>query len=326
MIVDCAHYVGGARRHEGALEIEEAATCARERDGFVWLGLHDPDPDELDHVGAAFGLHELAVEDARESHQRPKIEDYDGSFFVVMKTARYDDDREEVEFGEINLFLGSSFLIAVRHGIGSGLATARRQFEARPDLVEIGPVAAAWAIIDRVVDDYEPVAAGLEKDITEVEDQVFAEAFGHDTTTQRIYFLKREVIEFHRAVLPLIAPLKSLVAGTIVELDETIARFYRDVADHATRVDDQLNDQRDLLEGVLQANLSLIGLRQNEVVRSISAWAAIIAVPTFIASIYGMNFDGMPELGWGLGYPGVLALMLIAVFAIHRYFKRIEWL
>ncbi|MFN8151010.1 MAG: magnesium and cobalt transport protein CorA [Solirubrobacterales bacterium] len=326
MIVDCAHYVGGVRRHEGPLGIEEAASCARERAGFVWLGLHDPDPGELDEVGRAFGLHELAIEDARESHQRPKIEDYDGSFFVVMKTARYDDEREEVEFGEINLFLGPDFLIAVRHGIGSGLATARRQFEARPDLVRIGPAAAAWSIVDRVVDDYEPVAAGLENDITEVEDQVFAEAIGHDTTTQRIYFLKREVIEFHRAVQPLIAPLESLVAGTIIELDDAIVRFYRDVADHATRVDDQLNDQRDLLEGVLQANLSLIGLRQNEVVRSISAWAAIIAVPTFIASVYGMNFDDMPELGWGIGYPAVLVVMVIAVLLIHRYFKRIEWL
>jgi magnesium transporter len=323
MIVDCAHYLGGSRCHEGPLTVGDAAARAREGDGFVWLGLHDPDPEELDAIGESFGLHELAVEDARESHQRPKIEDYDGSFFVVMKTVRYDDEREEVEFGEVNLFLGKDYLIAVRHGIGSGLAAARKQFESRPDLVEIGPAAAAWSIIDKVVDDYEPVAAGLENDITEVEEQVFAQT--HDPT-QRIYFLKREVIEFHRAVQPLIAPLESLQAGTIVELDERIVRFYRDVADHAIRVDDQLNDQRDLLEGVLQANLALITLRQNSVVRSISAWAAIIAVPTFIASIYGMNFEDMPELGWGIGYPGALLLMLIAVLTMHRFFKRIEWL
>ncbi len=326
MIVDCAHYLSGARCHAGSLGVEEAARRAREGAGFVWLGLHDPTAAELNEVGEAFGLHELAVEDAGESHQRPKIEEYEGSFFVVVRTARYDDEREEVEFGEINLFLGSGYLIAVRHGIASGLTAARKRFEARPDLVEIGSAAAAWAIVDAVVDDYEPVAAGLEKDITEIEEQVFTETVGHDATTQRIYFLKREVIEFHRAVQPLIAPLESLVAGTIFEIDDHIARFFRDVADHATRVDDQLNDQRDLLEGILQANLSLISLRQNEVVRSISAWAAIIAVPTFIASIYGMNFDDMPELGWGLGYPGVLALMVLAVLAIHRYFKRIEWL
>ncbi len=323
MIVDCAHYVGGARQHEGPLDLETAAACARERSGFVWLGLHEPSPAELNEVGAMFGLHELAVEDAGGKHQRPKIEDYDGSFFVVVKTAHYDDEHEEVLFGEVNLFLGTDYLIAVRHGVGSELKTARRQFEARPDLVEIGPAAAAWAIVDKVVDDYEPVASGLDKDITEVEDQVFAQT--HDPT-QRIYFLKREVIEFHRAVQPLIAPLQSLYAGTIVELDERIARFFRDVADHATRIDDQLNDQRDLIEGVLQANLSLITLRQNEVVRTISAWAAIIAVPTFVASVYGMNFEDMPELGWGLGYPGALALMLVAVIVMYRYFKRIKWI
>ena len=323
MIVDCAHYVGGTRQHQGPLDLETAAARARGRTGFVWLGLHEPSPAELNEVGAAFGLHELAVEDAGGSHQRPKIEDYDGSFFVVVKTAHYHDEREEVEFGEVNLFLGADYVIAVRHGAGSELVTARRRFEARPDLVKIGPAAAAWSIIDKVVDDYEPVAAGLDKDITEVEDQVFAQT--HDPT-QRIYFLKREVIEFHRAVQPLIAPLQSLQAGTIVELDETIARFFRDVADHAVRVDDQLNDQRDLIEGILQANLSLITLKQNAVVRTISAWAAIIAVPTFVASVYGMNFEDMPELGWGLGYPGALALMLVAVVVIYRYFKRIEWI
>lgn len=323
MIVDCAHYVGGTRQHEGPLDLETAAACARQRTGFVWLGLFEPAPEELNEVGAVFGLHELAIEDAGTSHQRPKIEDYDGSFFVVVKTAHYDDEREEVEFGEVNMFLGADYLIVVRHGVGSELVTARRQFEARPDLVEIGPAAAAWAIIDKVVDDYEPVAAGLDKDITEVEDQVFAQT--HDPT-ERIYSLKREVIEFHRAVQPLIAPLESLQAGTIIALDETIARFFRDVADHATRIDDQLNDQRDLIEGVLQANLSLITLRQNEVVRKISAWAAIIAVPTFVASVYGMNFEDMPELGWGLGYPAALLLMLIAVLAMYRYFKRIDWL
>ena len=324
MIVDCAHYLAGVRHHDGTLGVEAAAARARVGDGFVWLGLHDPGATELEAIGAAFGLHELAVEDARESrHQRPKIEEYDGSFFVVMKTVRYDDEREEVEFGEINLFLGSAYLIAVRHGVGSPLVAARRQFEARADLVELGPVAAAWAIVDRVVDDYEPVAAGLENDITEVEDQVFAQTYD---PTQRIYSLKREVIEFHRAVQPLIGPLQSLQAGTIVALDERIASFFRDVADHAVRIDDQLHDQRDLLEGILQANLALITLRQNVVVRAISAWAAIIAVPTFIASVYGMNFEDMPELGWRFGYPAVLVVMLIAVLAMHRFFKRIEWL
>jgi magnesium transporter len=323
VIVDCAHYLGGSRCHSGSLSIEEAAQRARSKEGFVWLGLHDPTPEELEQAGRQFDLHELAVEDARESHQRPKIEDYEGSFFVVLKTARYDDDKEEVEFGEINIFLGSDYVITVRHGIASGLGEARKQLEARPDLIEVGPAAVAWAILDKVVDDYEPVAAGLENDITEVEDEVFRQV---DDPTQRIYFLKREVIEFHRAVQPLIAPLESLEKGTLIELDEKISRFFRDVADHTIRVDEQLHDQRDLLEGVLQANLALVTLRQNEVVRAISAWAAIIAVPTFIASIYGMNFDSLPELHWGAGYPLSLGLMLLVVVLLHRYFKRTGWL
>ncbi len=323
MIVDCAHYVGGVRQESDSLGIESAAACASRGDGFVWLGVHDPAESELAEIGAAFELHELALEDAREAHQRPKIEDYDGSFFVVLKTARYDDAAEQVEFGEINLFLGSGYAISVRHGHASDLADARRRLQARPDLVEVGPASVAWAILDKVVDDYEPVSAGIENDITEVEDQVFAQA---GDPTARIYFLKREVIEFHRAVLPLIAPLESLEKGTLVEIDESIQRFFRDVADHARRVDEQLHDQRDLLEGVLQANLALISLRQNVVVRSISGWAAIIAIPTFIASIYGMNFESMPELGWDLGYPAALLAMAVLVAVMYRYFKRIGWL
>ena len=323
MIVDCAQYHHGSRRQAGKLGIEDAAKEAREGDGFVWLGLRDPDQEELNRMAQAFGLHELAIEDALVAHQRPKLEDYDGSYFVVLKTARYDDEREEVEFGEINVFLGPGYVITVRHGAASDLAEARRRLEARPDLIDAGPAAAAWAILDKVVDDYEPVAEGIDNDISEVEDEVFAD--GGDTT-QRIYFLKREVIEFHRAVRPLLLPLESLESGKIVEVDEGIRRFFSDVADHARRIDEQLLAQRELLTGILEANLALISLRQNEVVRSISAWAAIIAVPTFIASIYGMNFEHMPELGWEGGYPAALALMAIAIALMYRFFKRIDWL
>jgi len=324
VIVDCAHYRDGARQESGPLAIDTAAERAKQGDGFIWLGLLDPSEEELLSMGKAFDLHELAVEDATiDSHQRPKIDDYDGSFFVVLKTARYDDEREDVDFGEINIFLGSGYVIAIRHGAASELHGARLRLEARPDLIRVGPAAAAWAILDKVVDDYEPVAAGLEVDITQVEDEVFART---GDPTQRIYSLKREVIEFHRAVQPLITPLGSLENGTLVEIDETIQRYFRDVADHTRRIDDQLHDQRDLLEGVLQANLALITLRQNEVVRAISAWAAIIAVPTFIASVYGMNFEHMPELGWVIGYPGALLLMVVFVSVLYRFFKRIEWL
>ena len=324
MIVDCAQYCRGVRQDSEKLDIETAAARAKRGDGFVWLGLHDPDVDELHRVGDAFGLHELALEDAYSKHQRPKLEDYDGSYFVVLKTAHYDDGREEIDFGEINLFIGAGYLIAIRHGEGSALAPARDRLESRPELVEVGPAAAAWAILDKVVDDYEPVAAGIDNDISEVEREVFA---SRDVdATQRIYFLRREVIEFHRAVQPLVGPLESLEAGVVLELDDQIRRYFRDVADHARRIDEQLHDQRDLLTGVLDANLSLITLRQNEVVRAISGWAAIIALPTFIASVYGMNFDHMPELHAELGYPLALLGMAVVVVAMYRFFKRIRWL
>ena len=325
MIVDCAQYCNGVRQDVGPLDVETAAERAgRDDGGFVWLGLHEPDDGELAEVGRAFGLHELAIEDAGSEHQRPKLEDYDGSFFAVLKTARYDDEREEVEFGEINLFLGSGYVIAVRHGAGSDLKPARKRLESRPDLVKVGPAAAAWAILDKVVDDYEPVAAGLDNDISEVEQEVFADQ--NAVVTQRIYFLRRVVVEFHRAVQPLIAPLESLEKGITVEVDEHIRRYFRDVADHAQHVDEQLQDQRELLTAALDSNLALITLRQNEVVRAISAWAAIIAVPTFIASIYGMNFEDMPELEWVFGYPLAVLIMFTAVAFMYRFFKRIDWL
>jgi magnesium transporter len=324
VIVDCAQYRGGVRQDAGPLDVETAAERARGGDGFVWLGLHEPSVDELERVGRAFGLHELALEDASNKHQRPKLEDYDGSYFVVLKTAHYDDEREEVDFGEINLFLGRGYVIAVRHGRGSALAPARERLEGRPDLVAVGPAAAAWAILDKVVDDYEPVTAGIENDISEVENEVFATR--DVDATRRIYFLRREVIEFHRAVQPLIGPLESLERGRVVELDEQIRRYFRDVADHARRVDEQLQDQRELLTGALDSNLALITLRQNEVVRVISAWAAIIALPTFIASVYGMNFEHMPELHSEAGYPLALLVMAVVVIAMYRFFKRIRWL
>lgn len=324
MIVDCAQYCDGVRQDAGPLDIQTAAERSRVGNGFVWLGLHAPAEAELAEVGAAFDLHELALEDAGAKHQRPKLEDYDGKYFVVLKTARYDDAREEVDFGEINLFIGPGYVIAVRHGSASELGAARTRLEARPDLIEVGPAAAAWAILDKVVDDYEPVANGIDNDIAEVEEEVFSSRDAD--ATQRIYFLRREVIEFHRAVYPLIAPLESLEKGVVVEVDDKIRRYFRDVADHTRQINEQLHDQRELLTGALDANLALITLQQNRVVRAISAWAAIITVPTFIASVYGMNFEYMPELDSKIGYPLALLVMALTVLAMHRFFKRINWL
>jgi magnesium transporter len=323
VIVDCAHYRGGERQHEGKLPLDVAEKCVVGDGDFVWLGLYEPTKEELSDVGRRFGLHELALEDAYGAHERPKLEDYDDSYFVVLRPARYVDEREEVEFGEIMLFLSSTYVIAVRHGEASGLGVARRRLEANPEMLEKGAAAAVWAILDQVVDDYQPVVEGIENDIVEVETEIFAE---RTDSTQRIYFLKREVIEFHRAVFPLLPPLQALERGAFPNMDEQLRRYFRDVADHARRVDEQVTSQRELLTSILEANLALLSVKQNEVVRTISAWAAIIAVPTFLASIWGMNFADMPELDEPWGYPLALALMAVAIGALHRFFRRIDWL
>jgi magnesium transporter len=324
VIVDCAHYRDGARQHEGPLDLDKAASISKEADGdFVWLGLHEPSEEELREVQEQFALHELAIEDAEHAHQRPKIEDYDDSYFIVLKTTRYDDAEEEVDFGEIHIFIGPGYVITVRRGAASELAGARSRLEDRPELLREGPAAAVWAILDKVVDDYAPVVAGIENDIEEVETEIFQQGLD---ATQRIYFLKREVIEFHRAVYPLLMPLESLERGNYVQVGEQLARYFRDVADHAQRVDEMVTSQRELLTSILEANLALLGVQQNTVIRGISAWAAIVAVPTFLASIWGMNFAHMPELDESWGYPLALAVMALAVVTLHRFFKRIQWL
>jgi magnesium transporter len=326
VIVDSAHYKDGVRQHEDSLTLERAAELrgAPGSGEFVWIGLHDPEPDDLDKLQELFGLHELAIEDARNQHQRPKIEDYDDDSFIVLKTAHYHEDREEVHFGEINLFAGPGYVISIRHGPGSELATARQRLEARPDLVKLGASSAIWAVLDKVVDDYIPVVDSIEDDIEEVEKDVFDDDI--PAPTARIYNLKREVIEFHRAVWPLLAPLQLLEEGGYERIPEELRDFFRDVADHARRVDEQVQSQRELLTSVLQANLSLVSVNQNEVVKTISAVFGIIAVPTFVASVYGMNFDNMPELHWHYGYAYALALMALCVVALVAFFRKIDWL
>jgi magnesium transporter len=257
-------------------------------------------------------------------HQRPKIEDYDEDVFIVLKTAHYHEDREIVHFGEIHLFAGPGYVITVRHGPGSELATARKRLEARPDLLRQGASSAVWAVLDKVVDDYIPVVDAIEDDIEEVEKDVFDDDI--PAPTARIYNLKREVIEFHRAVWPLLNPLETLEQGGFERVPEDLRSYFRDVADHAKRVDEQVSAQRELLTSVLQANLSLVSVNQNETVKKISAIFGIIAVPTFVASVYGMNFDNMPELHWHYGYAYALGLMALCVVALVTFFRRIDWL
>ena len=326
MIVDSAHYKDGVRQHEDPLTLEEAAELrgAPGSGEFVWIGLHDPAPGDLEKLQSLFGLHELAVEDAGQAHQRPKIEDYGEDAFIVLKTAHYHEDREEVHFGEIHVFAGPGYVITVRHGPGSELASARQRLEARADLLKLGPASAVWAVLDKVVDDYLPVVDAIEDDIEEVEKDVFDDDI--PAPTARIYNLKREVIEFHRATWPLLSPLDALEQGAYARVPEELRRYFRDVGDHARRVDEQVSSQRELLTSVLEANLALVSVNQNEVVKKISAIAGIIAVPTFIASVYGMNFEHMPELKWRIGYPLALAFMGLCVVALVSFFRRIDWI
>jgi magnesium transporter len=324
MIVDCAHYRDGRRQHEGKMDPAQAAAICRNDPGFVWLGMVEPSPEELENVQETFGLHDLAVEDAQSFHLRPKVEAYEGGItFVVLRTARYVDETEEVEFGEVSIFVGPGFIITVRQGVASDLHGARLRLEAHPKLLEEGPVAVLWAILDKIVDDYAPVVEGLELDIEQVEQTVFA---GSHAPTHRIYKLRREVTDFYRAVHPLLGPAAAITQGGVLEIGPSLRQYFRDVDDHLKLVNEEITAQRDLLSTILQANMAVVSAEQNEVVRKISAWAAIITVPTFVASFYGMNFDHMPELHWRGSYPAVVALMVLAGLILWRGFKRAEWL
>jgi magnesium transporter len=322
MIVDCAVYERGSRR-EGALALEDAFAQCQGDHSFVWIGLHEPTSEEFDAVRREFNLHELPVEDAIKAHQRPKLEVYEHFLFVVLKTARYVDSVEAVELGEILIFLGSGFIITVRHG-ETDLHDVRSHLERRPELLGRGPSAALHAIMDRVVDDYVPALTGLENDVEEVEVDVFSP--GRESPVRRIFALKREVLEFIRATAPLVEPVDRLARGHYEQIHPDVRTYFRDVGDHIIRVHEQLEGLRDLLTSVLTANLTQVSVQQNEDVRKISAWVAIIAIPTMIAGIYGMNFEHMPELKWTFGYPLVLAAMAVICLGLYRYFKRAGWL
>jgi len=326
MIIDCAHYKDGKRQHDDQIELERAAAIATDSESgeFVWIGMHEPEAGDLAKLQELFGLHELAIEDAERMHQRPKLEDYDESWFLILRTAHYHEDTEIVHFGEVHVFAGPGYVVTIRHGSGSPLGTARKRLEARPELLKMGAASAIWAILDKVVDDYIPVVDGIEDDIEEVENDVFDDE--HPAPTKRIYALKREVIEFHRSVWPLLAPLTALERGAYEQIPEELRRYFRDIADHARRVDEQVSSQRELLTSVLEANLALVSVNQNEVIKKISSIAGLVAVPTFIASVYGMNFEHMPELDERAGYPLALGLMLIAVVGLTYFFRRINWL
>jgi magnesium transporter len=323
MIIDCAVYEDGARRN-GELDLHQAFEEAKAENKFVWLGLHEPTEEEFAAVAQEFHLHPLAVEDAIHAHQRPKLESYGDTLFMVLKTARYVDPTEVVTLGDIMLFVGRDFIVSVRHGEGSGLKEVRKKVESDEKLLRCGTGAVLHAIVDHVVDEYFPALEGVENDIDEIEAEVFSHS--RDNPAERIYKLKREVLEFYRAAAPLADPLDRLARGSYALIHEHIHSYFRDVYDHLLRVTGTLEGYRELLTSILEANLTQISVRQNDDMRKISAWVAIAVVPTMIAGIYGMNFNNMPELRWHLGYPAVVLLMLVICTLLYRNFKRIGWL
>jgi magnesium transporter len=326
MIVDCALYRDGVRV---PLDVSThdlgAVRDARSGDGdFVWVGLHEPGQEEMSQVAELFGLHPLAVEDALHAHQRPKLERYDETLFLVLKTLWYVDERDAVETGEIALFVGGDFVVSVRHGEGTELHTARRDLEQRAHLLGHGPAAVIYAICDRVVDGYEDVAAEVEIDVDEVEASVFSTTRSDDS--ERIYVLKRELSEMRRAVNPLKDPMKRFAAGQVAGVSEQSAPFFRDVADHLVRVSETIESLDGLLSTAFDALQARISVQQNDDMRKISAWVAIAAVGTLVAGVYGMNFEYMPELQWDYGYFSALGLMIVASVALYRLFKKSGWL
>lgn len=327
VIVDCAIYRDG-HRTEGPADFSDALDEARAAgDAFVWIGLHEPTEKEFELVASEFALHPLAVEDALNAHQRPKLEVYDDSLFVVLKPVVYDDDADTVSTGELMLFLGDSFVVTVRHGEGSPLARVRRRLEQDPELLAHGPTAVLYAVSDDVVDHYIDVSAMLQADLDDLEAEVFAPP-GGDTrhTASRIYSFKRQVVEFRRATVPLTEPVIRLAGPGLPFVDERARPFFRDVGDHLTRANESVDGLDRLLTDILSAHLAQMGVQQNDDMRKISAWAAMAAVPTMVAGVYGMNFDHMPELREPWGYPAVLVLMAGLVFWLHRLFKRRGWL
>ncbi|MDN5751151.1 MAG: magnesium and cobalt transport protein CorA [Pseudonocardia sp.] len=342
-VVDNAIYVDGRRTVVPAsLEhtFEELRACAADGHSFGWIGLLRPSEQEVKAVAREFELHPLAVEDTVTAHQRPKLERYGDQLFVVLRPARYVDPVEVVEIGEVHLFVGPEFVVTVRHAAEPDLGVVRRRLEADPGLLAHGPFAVLYAVLDKVVDDYAPVLDGLQVDIDEIEVQVFG---GDPGVSKRIYTLSREVIEFQRAVEPLVAVLSELreqLEERAGEADLELRRALRDVVDHATRVMERIEAFRQLLINILTVNAALVGQRQNEVMteltqagydqneqlKRISSWAAILFAPTLIASIYGMNFDVMPELHWTLGYPFAVLLMVLLGLGLYAAFKRRGWL
>ncbi|MEW2609547.1 magnesium and cobalt transport protein CorA [Streptomyces sp. NPDC047880] len=330
-VVNCVTYREGVRIPERGDLVDTVERVRKSREGFVWLGLHEPTDQEFAGIAELFDLHPLAVEDAIEAHQRPKVERYDETLFAVFKTVCYVEHEEltatseVVNTGEIMVFVGADFVITVRHGRHGSLGPLREELESDPGQLAKGPSAVLHALADHVVDDYLTVTDSVQADIDQVETDVFSES-GARTDPGRIYQLKRELLELKRAVVPLSRPLEDLATRPIRAVDPEIQAYFRDVSDHLLRAKEQIAAFDELLNSILQAHLAQVTVAQNEDMRKITAWAAIVAVPTMVCGVYGMNFDHMPELHWRYGYGMVIGVISVACLALYRGFRRSGWL
>ncbi|MCW2764573.1 MAG: magnesium transporter CorA [Nocardioides sp.] len=326
VIVDSALYRKGTRVPVDCApqDFQTLRSQATDDADFVWVGLYEPSETELEDVAVAFGLHPLAIEDAYKAHQRPKLERYDDTLFLILKTLWYIDEDDAVETGEINLFVGHNFIISVRHGQGVELHSAREYLESAESVLTHGPTAVVYAVCDTVVDGYAAVITALQEDVDEVETSVFSEARTNDSN--RIYTLKRELAEVRRAVLPLREPIKRFVIGEVASVEGEEAPFFRDVLDHLALAAENIDTLETLLSSAFEAHLAQIQVQQNNDMRKISAGVGLVAAPTLIAAVYGMNFRHMPELGWSFGYPMALLLMALTSWALWIFFKRSGWL
>jgi magnesium transporter len=323
MIVDNAIYVDGRRTEEPG-SLQETYEAVRQRRGVAWIVLYKPTEEEFGSVVREFGLHPLAVEDPIKAPLRTKLERYDGTLFLVLKAARYLDESETVEFGEVDAFVGENFVVTVLRGEPAALVVVQERLEGDPELLRRGPEAILYAIIERVVDGYAPVVAGLENDIDEIETEVFS---GNAGVSRRIYELSREVIEFQRATEPLPAILDRLInGGEAPEVDAEVQKYLHLVQDRVLRITERVEGFRQLLQNILSVNLTGASIAQNDQVKKISAWAAILFAPTLIGTVYGMNFDYMPELYWTFGYPFAMVLMVMVSVTLYLVFKRRGWL
>jgi magnesium transporter len=322
-VINSAAYAEG--RRIGDIAIPDISEVLKRPDVFVWVGLHDPSDELLQQIQKEFGLHDLAVEDAQLAHQRPKLEQYGDSIFVVLRPAILTSDQERIELGETHLFVGPSYVVSIRHGDTPGYAAVRTRCESNPGLLAKGPGFVLYAVMDFIVDHYFPVLDTLGDQLESLEDEIFSETFDRKTV-QRIYDLKRNLVEVKRAVSPLVDVCNRLVRFDMPLIHEDTRPYFRDVYDHAIRINEHVDTLRELLTGALEAHLSLTAVSQNDAMKKLAGWAAIIGVPTMVAGVYGMNFKFMPELEWRYGYPAVMTGLAVVCGFLYYRFKRSGWL